>query len=65
MGLSGDKEQARLRAMQLFFGADLRLRKHHSRAEALLLAWYKVSEGIASPLTVCFLGDGRAAVRPS
>jgi len=40
LGLSGDKEQARLRAMQLFFGADLRLRKHHSRAEALLLAWY-------------------------
>ena len=40
LGLSGDKEQARLRAMQLFPGADRRLRKHHGRAEALLLAWY-------------------------
>jgi crossover junction endodeoxyribonuclease RuvC len=40
LGLSGDKEQARLRAQQLFPGADLRLRKHHGRAESLLLAWY-------------------------
>jgi hypothetical protein len=36
--LGKDKEQARLRAMQLFPGADLRLKRHHGRAEALLLA---------------------------
>ena len=40
LGLTRDKEQARLRAMQLFPTADLRLKKHHGRAEALLLAWY-------------------------
>jgi hypothetical protein len=40
LGVSKDKEQARLRAMQLFPGADLRLRKHHGRAEAILLGWY-------------------------
>jgi hypothetical protein len=36
--LGKDKEQARLRAMQLFPAADLRLKRHHGRAEALLLA---------------------------
>jgi crossover junction endodeoxyribonuclease RuvC len=40
LGLSGDKEQARLRAMQLFPGADLRRKRDHGRAEALLLAWH-------------------------
>jgi hypothetical protein len=40
LGLSKNKEQARLRAQQLFPAADLRLRRHHGRAEALLLAWY-------------------------
>jgi len=40
LGLGKDKEQARLRAMQLFPSADLRLKKHHGRAEALLLARY-------------------------
>jgi hypothetical protein len=40
LGLSSDKEQARLRAMQLFPGADLRRKRGHGRAEALLLAWY-------------------------
>jgi hypothetical protein len=40
LGLAKDKEQARLRAQQLFPGADLRRRKDHGRAEALLLAWY-------------------------
>ena len=39
LGLSGDKEQARLRAMQLFPAADLRRKKDHGRAEALLLAY--------------------------
>jgi len=40
LGLGKDKEHARLRAMQLFPGADLRRKKDHGRAEALLLAWY-------------------------
>jgi crossover junction endodeoxyribonuclease RuvC len=40
LGLGKDKEQARLRAMQLYPHADLRLKKHHGRAEALLLARY-------------------------
>ena len=40
LGLGKDKEQARLRAMQLFAGADLRRKKDHGRVEALLLAWY-------------------------
>jgi hypothetical protein len=39
-GLGKDKEQARLRAQQLFPAADLRRKKDHGRAEALLLAWY-------------------------
>jgi crossover junction endodeoxyribonuclease RuvC len=38
--LGKDKEASRLRAMQLYPGADLRLKKHHGRAEALLLAAY-------------------------
>ena len=40
LGLTSDKEQVRLRAMQLFPTADLRLKKHHGRAESLLLAYY-------------------------
>lgn len=40
VGLSSDKEQARLRAQQRFPGADLRHKKDHGRAEALLLAWW-------------------------
>jgi crossover junction endodeoxyribonuclease RuvC len=40
LGLSGDKEAARLRAIQLFSGADLRRKKDHGRAEALLLAYW-------------------------
>ena len=38
--LGKDKEASRLRAMQLYPGADPRLKKHHDRAEALLLASY-------------------------
>jgi crossover junction endodeoxyribonuclease RuvC len=38
--LGKDKEASRLRAMQLFPGADLRQKKNHGRAEALLLALY-------------------------
>jgi len=40
LGLGKDKEAARLRAMQLYPGADLRRKQDHGRAEALLLAWY-------------------------
>jgi len=40
VGLGKDKEQARLRAQQLFPAADLRRKRDHGRAEALLLAWY-------------------------
>jgi crossover junction endodeoxyribonuclease RuvC len=40
LGLTSDKEQARLRAMQLYPSADLRRKKDHGRAEALLLAWW-------------------------
>ena len=38
--LGKDKEAARLRAMQLFPTADLRRKKGHGRAEALLLSHY-------------------------
>jgi crossover junction endodeoxyribonuclease RuvC len=40
LGLGKDKEHARLRAQQLYPGADLRRKRDHGRAEALLLAWY-------------------------
>lgn len=40
LGLSSDKEAARLRAQQWFPKADLRHKKDHGKAEALLLAWY-------------------------
>jgi crossover junction endodeoxyribonuclease RuvC len=40
LGLSKDKEQARLKAMQLFPSAPLRHKQDHGRAEALLMAWY-------------------------
>ena len=48
LGLTSDKEQARLRAMQLSPAADLRLRKHHGRAEALPLAHWWQQQGGAS-----------------
>jgi hypothetical protein len=38
--LGTDKERAQLRAMELFPAADLRQKKDHGRAEALLLAYY-------------------------
>ena len=40
LGLGKEKEDARLRAMQLFPHCDLHLKKYHGRAEALLLGWY-------------------------
>jgi crossover junction endodeoxyribonuclease RuvC len=40
LGLGKDKEASRLRAMQLFPSAELRRKKDHGRAEALLLARY-------------------------
>ena len=47
LALGKDKETSRLRAMQLFPGADLRLKKHHGRAEALLLAYYGCQQRVA------------------
>ena len=47
--LGKDKEAARLRAQQLFPTADLRLKKHHGRAEALLLARYGQRAGGCLP----------------
>jgi len=46
LGFSKDKEAARLRAMQLFPGADLRRKRDHGRAEALLLAWYGLGHSV-------------------
>lgn len=40
MQLSKDKEACRLKAMQLYPTADLRRKRDHGRAEALLLAHY-------------------------
>jgi hypothetical protein len=40
MGLSKDKEASRLRAQQLYPGADLRRKRDHGRAESLLLAHF-------------------------
>jgi hypothetical protein len=39
-GLSSDKEQSRALASKLFPQAELHLKKHHDRAEALLMAKY-------------------------
>jgi crossover junction endodeoxyribonuclease RuvC len=51
LGLTRDKEQARLRAQQLFPQADLRHKKHHNRAEAILLAHYgqRASRALQGP----------------
>lgn len=40
MELPADKEPVRLRAIEQFPGAELHLKKHHGRAEALFLAAY-------------------------
>ena len=40
LALGKDKEASRLRAMQLYPGADLRRKRDHGRAESLLLAHY-------------------------
>jgi len=40
MGLNSDKEVSRAKAIELYPGAPLHLKKHHNRAEALLLARY-------------------------
>jgi hypothetical protein len=47
--LGKDKEQARLKAQQLFPGADLRRKKDHGRSEALLLAHYGLRSGLLVP----------------
>ena len=51
LALSKDKEASRLRAQQLFPTADLRRKKDHGRAEALLLAhWGRQPGGQARAL---------------
>lgn len=40
-GAGKDKAAARIRAQQLFPDAELNLKKHHGRAEALLIAEYR------------------------
>ncbi len=60
LGLRGkDKEAARLRAQQLFPSADLQLKKHHGRAEALLLASYGRTRSGHGALTDQSLYTGR------
>ena len=45
-GLTKDKEKARAMAQNLYPTAPLGLKKHHGRAEALLIArWYEKQEG--------------------
>ncbi len=39
-GMGKEKDASRLRALALFPTADLRLKKHHGRADALLMALY-------------------------
>jgi crossover junction endodeoxyribonuclease RuvC len=54
--LGKDKEASRLRAMQLYPGADLRRKKDHGRAEALLLASYglRVCGGLKTSQNLSF-----------
>jgi crossover junction endodeoxyribonuclease RuvC len=47
--LGKDKEAARLRAQQLFPAADLRRKRNHGRAEALLLAHWALADRRAIP----------------
>lgn len=49
LALGKDKEAARLRAMQLYPGAELRRKRDHGRAEALLLASYGLRRPQPSP----------------
>ena len=53
LGLGKDKEQARLRAQQLFPGAGLRPEKDHGRAESLLLAYWGRQHLGAQPEGAC------------
>lgn len=39
-GMPKEKDASRLRAQQIFLDADLKLKKHHGRADALLIAEY-------------------------
>lgn len=45
MGVSSDKELCRMEALTLFPTAEIRLKKHHNRAEALLLAEWLRRQG--------------------
>ena len=40
LGLGSDKEQSRILAQQLYPFVDLKLKKHHNRAEAILIGEY-------------------------
>jgi crossover junction endodeoxyribonuclease RuvC len=50
--LGKDKEASRLRAQQLYPAADLRRKRDHGRAEALLLAHYGLRQWQLSPAPV-------------
>lgn len=43
-GLGADKEKVRAKAIELFPRAELHLKKHHNRAEALLIAKYAMEQ---------------------
>ena len=66
LGLSKDKEQSRLRAMQLYPAADLRRKRDHGRAEALLLAHYGMRyDTPPSRAQESFLWHAQAVEKPS
>jgi hypothetical protein len=61
LGLLGkDKEASRLRAQQLFPGADVRLKQHYGRAETLLLAQYGWQQAVSTSNTVTSTGEVQA-----
>lgn len=50
VGRGADKEASRFRAQQLFPSADLSLKKHHGRAEALLIAEFYRRKLLGQPM---------------
>lgn len=44
-GMPKEKDASRVRAQQLFPGAELNLKKHHGRGDALLIAEYRRRQG--------------------
>ena len=53
LGLGKDKEASRLKAIQLFPTADLRRKKDHGRAEALLLAYWRQQHRLEAEVGRC------------